>query len=117
MELIGKGKLGKGAVWVAYRIPEGYIGSTANQARIRQFPLNDPDVLYAKDVVTFAQENGLYPPDAKAEDFSFSDTYDPMTFTGARIAEARVWNIFLAVAGESMMPYLDYAQGYNLTNR
>ena len=61
MELIGKGAT-KGAVWVASRVPEGYVGSTANQARTRTFARNTPaDVLYAKDVVTFAQSVGLYP--------------------------------------------------------
>ena len=29
----------KGAVWVAIRIPDGYISAHANQARIQQFPL------------------------------------------------------------------------------
>ena len=82
MELIGKGKT-KGAVWVASRVPEGYVGSTANQARTQQFDMNDPDnVLYAKDVVTFAQSVGLYPKDKPAAEFSFSDIYDPITFAG-----------------------------------
>jgi dipeptidase len=48
MEMIGKGKHEKGAVWVAVKVPEGYVGSTANQARIRQFAHNDPDTYYAK---------------------------------------------------------------------
>jgi dipeptidase len=38
MELIGKGKHEKGAVWVAMMIPDGYICAHANQARIMQFP-------------------------------------------------------------------------------
>merc|ERR1719375_926355 len=60
MELIGKGKQ-RGAVWVARRVPEGYIGSTANQARIQQFPLNDPEnCLYSNDVISFATNQGLY---------------------------------------------------------
>lgn len=117
MELIGKGKQ-RGAVWVARRVPEGYIGSTANQARIQTFPLNDPDnCIFAKDVVTFAQDEGLYPKDGKPEDFSFSDTYDPTTFSGVRLGEARVWNIFQPASGGAFSEYLDYAQGYNLTHR
>eukprot|EP00746_Dinoflagellata_sp_MGD_P089058 gnl/MRDRNA2_/MRDRNA2_35178_c0_seq1.p1 gnl/MRDRNA2_/MRDRNA2_35178_c0~~gnl/MRDRNA2_/MRDRNA2_35178_c0_seq1.p1 ORF type:complete len:614 (-),score=114.84 gnl/MRDRNA2_/MRDRNA2_35178_c0_seq1:163-2004(-) len=117
MELIGKGKQ-QGAVWVARRVPEGYIGSTANQARIQTFPLDDPqNCLYAKDVVTFAQDQGLYPKSSKPEDFSFSDTYDPATFSGVRLGEARVWNIFQPASGGAFSEYLDYAQGYNLTNR
>ena len=118
LELIGKGKT-KGAVWVASRVPEGFVGSTANQARTRTFAQNDPDnVLFAKDVVTFAQSVGLYPKDKPASEFSFSDVYDPITFTSCRLAEARVWNIFNQIAGKEVMaPYLDYAQGFNLTNR
>ena len=41
MELIGKGEGHKGAVWVARRIPDGYICAHANQARITTFPLAD----------------------------------------------------------------------------
>ena len=43
MELIGKGPGNKGIVWVARRIPDGYIAAHANQARITTFPLNDPE--------------------------------------------------------------------------
>ncbi|MBQ7985368.1 MAG: C69 family dipeptidase, partial [Bacteroidales bacterium] len=39
MELIGKGKGYKGAVWVARMIPDGYVSGHANQARITTFPL------------------------------------------------------------------------------
>lgn len=117
MELIGKGKQ-KGAVWVARRVPEGYIGSTANQARIQTFPLHDSEnCLYSSDVVSFAKEQGLYPSDAKAEDFSFSDIYDPVTFTSVRMGETRVWSIFEAASGGAFGDYLDYAKGYNLTHR
>eukprot|EP00931_Biecheleriopsis_adriatica_P073435 TRINITY_DN47718_c0_g1_i1.p1 TRINITY_DN47718_c0_g1~~TRINITY_DN47718_c0_g1_i1.p1 ORF type:complete len:621 (+),score=95.31 TRINITY_DN47718_c0_g1_i1:211-1863(+) len=117
MELLGKGKQ-RGAVWVARRVPEGYIGSTANQARIQTFPLDDPEnCLFAKDVVTFAQDSGLYPKHGKPSDFSFSDTYDPVTFSGVRLGEARVWNIFQPASGGAFSEYLDYAQGYNLTHR
>jgi dipeptidase len=42
-------------VWVAVRVPDGYVSSHANQARIRTFPRNSPDVLYAPDVVEFAK--------------------------------------------------------------
>ena len=97
---------------MASRVPEGSICSHANQARTRTFALDDPDnVRYAKDVVTFAQSLNLYPADGKPEDFSFSDVYDPVTFGGARLAEARVWNIFHLVTDGGMGDYLDYAQG------
>merc|ERR1740133_390766 len=67
MELMGKGNE-KGAVWVARRVPEGYIGSTANQARIQTFPLDDVEnCRFSLDVVSFAQAQGLFPKDGRPE--------------------------------------------------
>ena len=93
LEIIGKGKDDPGAVWVARRVPDGYISAHANQARIRQFPLDDPaNCLYSKDVISFARAKGYFDgPDAS---FSFADTYAPLTFGGLRFCEARVWCMF-----------------------
>eukprot|EP01036_Dinobryon_divergens_P022225 gene22225-30466_t len=117
MELIGKGRFAKGAVWVARKVPDGYVTGHANQARITTFPLTDSEnCLYSKDVISFARDIGLY--SGSDEAFSFSDTYDPVTFSGARFCEARVWSFFTAVMGtEWSNQYLDYAQGVNLSNR
>ncbi len=115
MEIIGKGPGNKGAVWVALRIPDGYICAHANQARITTFPLNDPEnCLYAKDVISFARKKGYF--NGKDEEFSFSDTYNPVDFSGARFCESRVWSIFNRV-NKNMGKYLDYAMGKNLKNR
>jgi dipeptidase len=122
MEIIGKGAHSSapnklGSVWVARKLPEGSICAHANQARITTFPKDDPnDTLYAPDVITFARQIGLYT--GTDDDFSFSDVYDPLTFTGARFCEARVWAMFGSLMGsEWMTQYQDYASGYNLTNR
>ncbi len=129
MEMIGKGspqvikdKRGrtrtvhnKGAVWVAMRIPDGYISGHANQARITTFPLNDPEnCIYSPDVISFARERGLY--SGADKDFSFSDTYAPLDFGAARFCEARVWAGFNRVSS-GMDKYTDYAKGYDLKNR
>ena len=115
MDIIGKGPGNTGAVWVARRIPDGYVSAHANQARIRTFPQDDPEnCLYAEDVVSFAREKGYYKGSDK--DFSFSDTYAPVNFEGARFCEARVWAFFNKITG-GMDKYLDYAEGKNLENR
>jgi dipeptidase len=115
MEMIGKGVGNKGAVWVARRIPDGYVSGHANHARITTFPLNDPEnCLYAKDVISFAREKGYF--DGKNEDFSFSDTYAPLDFEGARFCEARVWSGFRKVS-DGMEKYDNYAKGIDLHNR
>ena len=123
MELIGKGSkfddkgnnLRKGIVWVARRIPDGYVSGHANQARISTFPLNDKEnCLYASDVISFAREMGYF--NGKDEEFSFCDAYAPLDFSGLRACEARVWAFFRTVA-EGMDQYTDYAMGYNPNNR
>ena len=59
MEIIGKGEYELGAVWVALRLPSGAVTGHANQARITQFPLNDPEnCLYSADVISFARDRG-----------------------------------------------------------
>jgi dipeptidase len=115
MEIIGKGPGNKGAVWVAIRIPDGYVSGHANQARIQTFPLNDPEnCLYAKDVITFARQKEWFRGEDK--DFSFSDTYAPVDFGGARFCDIRVWSMFNKVSSD-MGQYWDYVTGHNLKNR
>ena len=131
LELIAKGPGKKGAVWVARRIPDGYISGHANHPRITTFPLadgvksitskelskiNNPEVetVYAYDVIDVARSFGWFTGQDK--DFSFSDTYAPLDFSGARFCEARVWSGFNMVNSQ-MGKYLDYAMGENLQNR
>lgn len=93
MEMIGKGKGEKGAVWVAIRIPDNAISGHANQARIQQIKFDDKEnCLYSKDVISFARKKGLYKGSDK--DFSFQKVYNPYTFGALRGCEARVWSYF-----------------------
>ncbi len=118
MEVMSKGEGELGSVWVAQKIPDGYVSGHANQARIRTFVKDDPSTSrFSHDVVDFARKHGLY--NGTDADFSFSDTYDPVSFVSARMCECRVWNMFRQVAAESDFEnqYLDYVKGDNLTNR
>mmetsp|Transcript_10679 Transcript_10679/g.25451 ORF Transcript_10679/g.25451 Transcript_10679/m.25451 type:complete len:619 (+) Transcript_10679:25-1881(+) len=99
MELIGKGQGEKGAVWMAVKIPDGHVAAHANQARIPHVDMTTADdsvARWAPDVVDFAVKKKLYDP-SKGVPFSFSDVYDPITFSGARNGEARVWSFFSKV--------------------
>ncbi len=93
VEMIGKGPGRKGAVWVARRIPDGYISGHANNPRIHKFPLNEPETtLYSPDVISFAREKGYF--DGKDEDFSFSIAYQPYDYMALRGCDGRVWSYF-----------------------
>lgn len=109
MDLIGKGGKEKGAVWVARRVPDGYIAGHANQARIHQFPLNDPSgtTLYSPDVISFAREMGYY--DGPDEDFSFSLAYYPPDFGTLRGCDARIWAYFNKYASgmDQYLPWIN----------
>ena len=126
MDLVGKGEE-KGIVWVARRIPDGYICAHANQARITTFPQNDPDnCIFAPDVISFARSKGWYEGDDAG--FSFRDAYNPLDFGGARGCDARAWSAFntlcdgtftyLDAEGREVSApasdWLDYAMGYDL---
>ncbi|MDL2251597.1 C69 family dipeptidase [Odoribacter sp. OttesenSCG-928-J03] len=126
MELIGKGEGEKGAVWVARMVPDGYVCAHANQARITTFPLEgktsissdkiknihnkEVTTVYSKDVISFAKQKGFYPKEGKNKDFSFSDTYAPLQFSGARGCEIRVWAFYNEVSSD-MAQYWEYAKG------
>jgi len=122
LEMIGKGtkmeggrNINKGAVWVAMRLPDGTISGHANQARITRIPKDDPaNCIYSADVIEFARKEGLY--SGKDKDFSFSDIYNPLDFSGMRGCEARVWSVFRKVT-DGMDRYTDYALGHNPSNR
>ena len=115
MELIGKGADEKGIVWVARRIPDGYISAHANQARITTFPLNDPEnCLYSPDVIDFARNKGYF--SGRDEDLSFCDAYAALDFGALRGCEARVWSFFNRFAS-GMDKYLDFALGHNPANK
>lgn len=129
LEMIGKGEGEKGAVWVARMVPDGYVCAHANQARITTFPLEgrtsissdkikniynkEVTTVYAKDVISFAKQKGFYPQDAPNKEFSFSDTYAPVDFSGARACEIRVWAFFNEV-NPNMAQYWEYAKGTHI---
>lgn len=116
LEMISKGMKEKGAVWVARMIPDGYVAAHANQARITTFPIQkennwfdkEQTTFHSEDVIDFAREMGYY--DGKDKDFSFSDTYAPVTFGGARFCEIRVWSFFKDI-NDDMQEHFDYAKG------
>ena len=125
MEMIGKDPGDKGAVWVAWRVPDGYICAHANQARIRTFPLANGktsitsdelekidharvECVYAADVISYARKRGWF--SGEDRDFSFAETYAPLDFGALRFCESRVYAFFNRVA-PSLKLSTDYVNG------
>ena len=130
MDLIGKGPNNKGIVWVARRVPDGYICAHVNQARVSAFPQNDPEnCMFAPDVISFAREMGYFKGEDK--DFSFCDAYAPLDFSGMRGCEARAWSAFNIlcdgkftfedengnVVTKDANDYIEYAMGWDASKR
>ncbi|MBR1872351.1 MAG: C69 family dipeptidase [Bacteroidales bacterium] len=137
MEMVAKGtimkngrNINKGVVWVAMKVPDGYICCHANQSRIGVFPLHDPDnCLYSKDVISFARKKGYF--DGEDDEFSFRDAYCPIDFGAARGCEARVWSAFNILSNgwfsfedasgrivtHDAMIYADHIMGHDLKTR
>ncbi len=98
LEIIGLGPDRQGTVWVAVRVPDGYISAHANKARIGEFPRNDPEnCIYSDNVIDFAVEKGYYDPQS-GQPFRFCDAYCPATPASQRYADTRVWSLFRRAA-------------------
>ena len=109
MELIGKGKVEKGAVWVATRVPDDCIAAHANQARFTTINFKDKENwMWSKDVVSFARKQGYF--QGKDKDFNFQEAYAPYDFSGLYVCEARVWSFFRQFS-DDMDKYFDFASG------
>lgn len=113
MEMIGKGKDDKGAVWVARRVPDGYIAGHANHSRIHKFPLKDKtgETLYSPDVIKFARQKGYF--DGKDEDFSFSRAYAEYDMGALRGCDGRVWSFYnrYAPGMDKYLPWITKGEG------
>ena len=109
MELIGKGKAEKGAVWVATRVPDDCIAAHANQSRFTTINIKDKENwMWSKDVVSFARKQGYF--EGKDKDFNFQEAYAPYDFSGLYVCEARVWSFFRHFS-DDMDKYFDFASG------
>ncbi|MDR2684359.1 MAG: C69 family dipeptidase [Prevotellaceae bacterium] len=123
----------KGLLMVAYRIPDGYVSGHANQARITKIKKADgktsittndiakifsPDIecVYTADVFEYSKAAGITDA-ATFDDFIFCDAICPMTQSGNRSCEARVWAGFMKFNSAAVSQYEDYARGENLNNR
>jgi dipeptidase len=141
MEFTGRAKMTankklnkKGLLMAAYRIPDGYVSGHANQARITTIKKADgktsittndiakifsPNVacVYTTDVIEYCKAAGITDATATFDNFIFCDAICPMTQSGNRACEARVWAGFMKFNSAEVARYEDYARGDNLQHR
>ena len=97
-EIVGTGPGGKGGVWAAARVPDGYISCHCNQSRIGEIPRNNPaNWLYSDNVESFAVSKGWYDPKS-GQPFRFFEAYSPPTPMVRRTCDTRVWSILRRTA-------------------
>jgi len=93
MEMTGPGPGVKGAIWVALRIPDGYVSCHANLSRIGEIPFDDKEnCMYSENVKSFAIEKGYYDP-TSGKPFRFNEAYCPPTPSSLHSCATRVWSI------------------------
>lgn len=105
LEMQGCGPGSKGVVWVAVRVPDGYISGHANQSRIGRF--HRLEHLASHNVVSYARSRGWYA--GTDADFSWKAAYAAPDFEGRRLCDARVWSFFNHHA--DVRQYLPWALG------
>ena len=110
LEMIGRGLGEKGAIWVALRVPDGYVSCYANLSRIGEIPFKDKkNCMYSKDVKSFAIEKGYYEPNS-GEPFRFNEAYGDIESVWQKVCSARVWSVFNRCA-PSLNLSSDYHRG------
>ena len=110
VEMVGPGPGGKGAHWVALRVPDGYVIAHANLGRIDTFDRKDKDnVLASKGMEKFAADQGWYDPDTDG-DFSWRQVFHPTTPQNLRYTATRVWSLYRRCAPSQAWP-ADFHRG------
>lgn len=108
MEMVGPGPGGKGAHWVALRVPDGYVSAYANRGRIGTFDMDDDDncLHSGQGMIDFATENGWY--DVASGPFNWHKAFHPAQPQKLRYTAARVWSLFRRCA-----PSQDFSAQYH----
>ena len=112
LEMTGRGKDERGALWVAVRIPDDCIAAHANQSRIHKISIYPKqDVRMSPDLIKWARKHGLYT--GKDADFDFAEAVSPAEFSSQRYCDARAWSFFNRFV-EGMDRYLPYVDGKHI---
>ena len=110
VEMVGPGPGGRGAHWVALKVPDGYVCAHANLGRIDAFDRRDKDnCLASKGMEKFAESNGWYNAATDGK-FSWRKAFHPTTAQNLRYTETRVWSLYRRCAPSQEWP-MDHHRG------
>jgi dipeptidase len=109
MEMVGPGPGGKGAHWVAQRVPDDCVSAYANMGRMEEIPWDDDkNCLHSEGMVEFAREKGWYDP--ADGPFNWREAFFPHAPERMRYTATRVWSLFRRAAPSRDWPS-DYHRG------
>jgi dipeptidase len=96
MEFAGGTPDGRGGLWVAQKIRDGEVFSSANAYRIREVEPGDPDMLYSSRLFESAEKNCWWDPEDGPLDWAA--TVGTGEYSHPYYSFARVWSMYNRVA-------------------
>jgi dipeptidase len=100
---------GKGALWVAQKIPDGEVFVAANQFRIQDIRINDPDMLYSANLFSIAKEQKVW-DESSQNPLNWLSLVCPGEFDHPYYSLRRVWRVqSLLNPSLNLSPWVDNA--------
>jgi dipeptidase len=104
MEFAGGTPDGTGGLWVAQKIKDGEVFSSANAYRIREVKPNDPDMLYSPRLFESAEKNGWW--NTGDGPLDWAATVGTGEYSHPYYSFARVWSMYNRIAPSlNLSPY------------
>jgi dipeptidase len=118
IEMAGGTPDGTGGLWVAQKVPDGEVFVAANTFRIRDIDLDNPDILYSKNLFPAAQANGWWAPSQGKLDWL--KTVSGGEYSHPYYSLARVWSLYHRIApSQNFSPFVNdtYSRDYPFSVR
>ena len=89
---------GKGGLWVAQRVPDGEVFVAANQFRIREISVNNPNQIFNPNMIDVLQQAGWAVWDEKSGELDWLRSMDGVEDVHPYFSLRRVWRTFSLIA-------------------
>ena len=105
---------GRGAIWVAKKVPDGEVFVAANEFRIREVMQDDPNIMYSKQLFPIAKKQGWWDPKSK-KPLDWLTSVSPGEYNHPYYCLRRVWRAFSRIAPSlNLSPWVEdgYTRDY-----